>query len=110
VIRGAFDRLIIVQHATATTDDHGGEELTWTELEKAYARVRFGLADEKRQAAQESASQSATFEVAPTSTLLTVSLKDRIQFDNDNWDIVEVAPLARNLLRFTALRSKGDES
>jgi hypothetical protein len=62
-------------------------------LEKAYARVRFGQAAEKRQAAQEGGVQSATFEVFPTSTLLGTALTDRIVFDNSNWDITEVAPL-----------------
>lgn len=106
MIRGAFDQLIKVQTATASTDDHGGETLTWADIEQAYARVRFGPAGEQRQAAQEGASQVATFEVAPTSKLLAVSLKDRILFDVSEWDVTEVAPLDRHTLRFTAVRSR----
>lgn len=103
--RGEYDSLIIVQRATVAVDDYGGETLTWAETEKAYARVRFGLAQEKREAAQEGGNQTATFEVAPTTVLRAVVLKDRIHFDNSDWSITEVSPLNRNKLRFTAIRS-----
>lgn len=102
--RGEFDRLITVQRATVTVDDYGGETPTWVDTEQAWARVRFGLAQEKREAAQEGGTQAATFELIPTTALLAVALKDRILFDNSAWDITEVAPLDRNLLRFTAVR------
>lgn len=104
--RGQFDRLITVQRATVTTDDYGGENSAWADTEKAYARVRFGLAAEQRQAAQESGTQAATFEAVPTTALLAVTLKDRILFDGGEWDITEVAPLNRQTLRFTATRSR----
>lgn len=106
MIRGEFDRLIVVQRATVTTDDYGGEVATWVDVEQAYARVRFGPAGEQRQAAQEGGTQAATFEVTPTSALLAVQLSDRIVFDGSNWDITEVAPLDRNNLRFTATRPR----
>lgn len=106
VNRGQFDRLITVQRAAVTTDDYGGEASTWADLEQAWARVRFGQAQEKREAAQEGGVQSATFEVVPTNALLTVTLRDRILFDGSEWDITEAAPLERNLLRFTATRAR----
>lgn len=106
MIRGQFDRLITVQRASVTEDDYGGETLAWADVERAYARVRFGPAGEQRQAAQEGGSQTATFEVTPTAALLAVTLKDRIFFDNSNWDIVEKAPLDRQTLRFTATRAE----
>lgn len=103
--RGEFDRLITVQRATVTTDVYGGETPTWGDTEKAWAKVRFGLASEQRNAAQEGGLQAATFEVVPTYDLLEVNLKDRILFDGSDWDITEVAPLERSRLRFTATRS-----
>jgi head-tail adaptor len=106
VNRGAFDQLITVQRATVTIDDYGGETPSWADTEQAYARVRFGRADEQRTAAQEGAVQAATFEVRPTGTLLSTRLTDRISFDGSNWDITEVAPLDRQTLRFTASRSR----
>jgi SPP1 family predicted phage head-tail adaptor len=105
VNRGAFDRLITIQRATVVADDYGGETPTWTDVEQVWARVRFGQAQEKREAAQEGGLQSATFELIPTTALLAVTLRDRILFDDSEWDIAEVAPLDRNLLRFTATRS-----
>lgn len=106
MIRGAFDRFITVRRAVVVADEYGGETQTWADLENAWARVRFGLAQEKREAAQQSASQTATFEVIPTQALLGVRSTDRIAFDGSDWDIVEVAPLERSLLRFTAVRNK----
>lgn len=103
---GERDRLITVQRATVTTDDYGGETPTWADVEQAFAKVRFGLAGEQRQAAQESGTQAATFEVDPTDALLAVTIKDRIVFDGSDWDIKEVAPLDRRTLRFTATRSR----
>lgn len=99
------DRLITFQRATTATDDHGGETPTWATLEQGWAKVRFGTAQEKREAAQERGIQSATFELMPTAALRTVTLKDRIQFEGSDWDITEVAPLDRTTIRFTAARS-----
>lgn len=104
--RGAFDRLVTVQRATTATDDYGGQTQTWADLEQGYARVRFGLASEQRQAAQETGQQAATFELVPTAALRGALLTDRIVFDASNWDLTEVAPLDRNTIRFTAVRSK----
>ena len=103
---GERDRLITVQRASTTTDDYGGETQSWADMQQAWAKVRFGLAGEKREAAQNSANQAATFEVLPTQLLLTARLTDRIQFDGSDWNITEVAPLDRKTLRFTATRSR----
>lgn len=102
--RGAFDRLIVVQRGVPTTDSFGGETLEWADIQQAWARVRFGQAGELRAAAQEGGLQSATFEVRPTEALLGAGLKDRILWGGV-WDITEVAPLERDLLRFTAVRA-----
>lgn len=109
VNRGAFDRLISVQRAELQEDDYGGEAASlWLDREQAYARLRFGRAEEKRVASQEGGFQTATFEVFPTSALLGTELTDRILLHEDNtaWNITEVAPLDRRTLRFTATRSK----
>lgn len=102
--RGEFDRLISVQRGTVTLDEHGGEVVSWGVRASAWARVKFGTAQEKREAAQESGTQSATFEVVPTLSLNETLIKDRIEFDGSFWDITEVAPLSRHLIRFTAVR------
>jgi len=105
IAAGQRDRLITVQRATVTTDDYGQEVPSWSNLQQAWARVRFGTAQEKREAAMESGSQSASFEVLPSAVLLGARLTDRISFDGSFWDLTEVAPLDRQTLRFTATRS-----
>lgn len=91
----------------ASTDEYGTEVIDWddlTTLATVTARVRFGTAQEKREAAQESASQTATFECLRTPTLDAVTLKNRISFDGSQWDINERAPLDRKTIRFTGIR------
>lgn len=103
---GERDRLLTFQRATVAADDYGGATPTWAAYTTAWARVRFGLAGEQRQAAQEGGQQTATFECVPTALLLAVALKDKILFDGSDWDITEVAPLERNKMRFTAVRAR----
>jgi hypothetical protein len=99
------DRLIVIQRSTVVVDDYGGETATPAEYARAWARVRFGTAQEKREAAQEGGVQSATFECLTSPTLQAVRLTDHITFDGSTWDITEVAPLDRETIRFTATRS-----
>jgi SPP1 family predicted phage head-tail adaptor len=101
---GERTELITFQRATTADDDYGQPIETWTDLTTRRARVRFGLAQEQRQAAQESASQTATFECIRSAQLDSITNKDRIVYLGDQWDINETAPLDRNTIRFTAIR------
>jgi head-tail adaptor len=74
--------LIVIQRATATEDEHGGQTLTWATYATLRASVRFGTAQEKREAAQEGGIQTATFECIRSSTTEAVTLKDRISYLN----------------------------
>lgn len=99
--------VILFIRAVTTTDDYNQTVESWTSpttLATVNARVRFGTAQEKREAAQESASQTATFECVRTTTLSAVTMKDRISFDGSQWDITERAPLDRKTIRFTGTR------
>jgi hypothetical protein len=92
--------------AAAVTDDFGTHE-DWgspSTLATATAAVTFGTAQEKREAAQQSASQAASFECLRTPILDAVTLKDRISFDGSQWDLSERAPLDRKKIRFTGIR------
>lgn len=97
--------LIVIQRSTPTEDDHGGQTLAWATYATRRARVRFGTAQEKREAAQESGAQTATFECVRSATLDAVTLKDRISYLNSFWDLTEVAPLDRKTIRFTGTRT-----
>jgi SPP1 family predicted phage head-tail adaptor len=96
--------LIVFQRATVTTNDYGEEISTWADYATRRARVRFGTAQEKREAAQESASQTATFECVRSAALDGITTKDRISYLGSAWDITEAAPLDRATIRFTAVR------
>lgn len=96
--------LVVFQKATTTENDYGEAIQTWTNYVTRRAKVRFGTAQEKREAAQEGGAQSATFECVRSSELETVALKDRIVYLSSNWDIVETAPLDKASIRFTATR------
>jgi head-tail adaptor len=104
---GAGDRSyrVIFQRAMTIDDDYGQPIETWADYVVATSRVRFGTAQEKREAAQESASQAATFECLRSTKVDGVTLLDRISFDGSYWDLTERAPLDRKTIRFTGIRS-----
>lgn len=102
---GQRTELIVIERATATESEHGGEVQTWATYATRRARVRFGTAQEKREAAQEGGIQSATFECERSITLDAVTLKDRITYLSSTWDLSEVAPLDLKTIRFTGTRN-----
>jgi hypothetical protein len=55
----------------------------------------FGTGQERREAAQESASAAATFRVLGNAVTEGVTVKDRIQFDGSAWDIISNVPIGR---------------
>lgn len=96
---------IFFHRGTPSEDEYGEQIMAWNELYQRRARVRYGTAQEKREAAQEGGVQSATFECVRSAELDGITLKDRIYFDGSDWDIVERAPLDRKTIRFTATRT-----
>jgi head-tail adaptor len=102
---GQRTELIVFQRGTATTNEYNEGEFTWATYATRRARVRFGTAQEKREAAQEGGVQTATFECVRSSTLDAVTLKDRISYLGSFWDLTETAPLDRKTIRFTGTRT-----
>jgi len=103
---GQRDSLITFQRGTAVPSDYTDEStMTWATLTTAWARVRYGTGQERREAAQERASQAATFECDWNTTLATVAINDRISWDGDFWDITSRAPLGHYEIHFAAVRS-----
>lgn len=103
---GKRDQMIVIERGTAITDDHGGETIAWDEFTRAWARIKYGTGQERRQAAQELAVQAATFECEWTPTLAAVVTKDRILLGAEAWDIVSNAPLSHKEIHLTAVRSE----
>jgi SPP1 family predicted phage head-tail adaptor len=88
--------LITFQRSITTTDDYGGQVATWTTLCRAYASVSFGTGQERREAAQESASAPATFRVLYNGSTANLRPTDRIQYLGSAWDITSIAMLGLN--------------
>lgn len=103
---GRRNTLITFQRDTGTTTDaHGGKIENWQDYCKEWAAVRFGSAQERREAAQESASQAATFRVLANSKTRALTPLHRISgYLGANWDIIGVAQFGRAEIDITAVR------
>ncbi|AMK19335.1 phage head completion protein [Sphingobium sp. MI1205] len=82
---------VMFQRNTPTTDDYGAAVDSWADYCPALAEVAFGAADERREAAQQAGSESATFYVLRTAKTAALSVRDRILF-NGTWDIRSAVP------------------
>lgn len=103
---GLRDSLIEFQESTTSTNDYGEAIATaWTRITLAYARIRYGSGQERREAAQERRVQSATFECDWNPTLAGIKINNRIVFEGENWDITNVAPIHHDEIHFTGLRT-----
>ncbi len=100
-----MNRRISIERKTVTADGYGGEVETWTELCAVAAEVLFGTGQERRTAAQESATQGATFRVRVSPLTASVTAADRIQFDGSTWDIAGNVPYLREGRDITATTS-----
>lgn len=102
---GPRDKLITFQRDTGTgKDGFGGKNENWTTYCTEWASVRFGSAQERREAAQETATQAATFRVLAHTLTLALTPKDRISgYLGANWDIISVSPFSDEI-EVTAIR------
>jgi head-tail adaptor len=104
---GQRDRQITFLAAATSTNDYNETVEDWGSpitLATRTAGVRFGTAQEKREAAQERASQTATFECVRSAVLDAIPMTARIGFDGSQWDLTERAPLDHRKIRFTGVR------
>jgi len=106
VKKGKLNRRIKIDRMGPPVDDgYTTEPGGWTELCQAWAAVYYGSGSEQRQAAQESASQAASFEVQSNPKTRAVSVTDRIIFDGGEWDITANIEIDRGAgRRITAVR------
>jgi head-tail adaptor len=90
---GERNRKVIFQRTGPPTDDgYTMQPGAWEAYCIEWASVSFGTGQERREAAQESASASATFQVLRNSKTAALSVTDRIVFDGSTWDIISVVP------------------
>lgn len=77
-----------------------------TEIGRAYAEVRFGTGQERREAAQESASVPATFVMLDNPITRSLTTRDKIRFQATDWDISSSIPgVERGEWQVTATRA-----
>lgn len=102
---GLRDTLVVIEHKTATEDDYGGEEDTWTEFAQEYAEYKPGTGAERREAAQQQASLVATFRVLSNDKTRAVTPGEyRLSFEG-TWDIRSSVRLGRDGIEITAVRA-----
>lgn len=104
---GTRNRRITFLRPDTNTDVYGGEiEAPGPDqLASEFAKVLFGTGQERREAAQETADQAATFICVWSPKLDAVKITDRIGFDAAEWDITNIAPVGLNReLHFTGTR------
>ena len=102
---GQRDRLITIERDSGTGETAFGEvTASWATYATAWAQVIYGTGGERRESAVEGADQPATFRILADTTNLGITTADRIVFDGDNWDIVNVSPLLRDGIELTAIR------
>jgi head-tail adaptor len=109
---GERTTLVTFERGTPVGDDYTDEKsIDWNDLQlevTVMAKVLYGTGEERRQAAQEGATQAATIMVNWTPTLAGVVAKDRATFHAVAWDI-DSAPARVGLndeLHFTVRRSE----
>lgn len=94
---GQRPHLVVIQRRGVDTDDgYTKQPGAWAHYANAWARIRYGTAAERREAAQESASRTATFEFDWSPTLKAVTSRDRLVVFDTAWDISDAAVIGIN--------------
>jgi len=102
---GQRNRRISIEASTFTRNAMNEKVETWAMFTEAFAEVLFGTGQERRQAAQEGASQTATFIVLATPKTRQVGTKHRINALGGVWDITSAIPVGMAEIHITATRS-----
>lgn len=99
-------RIVIQRAGTPVDDGYTTTPGEWAEWCQEYAAIYYGNGTEQRQAAQEQAAQTATFEVLSNDKTRAVSVGDRVVYGGGNWDITAHNGLGLNDgVRITAVRA-----
>lgn len=82
-------------------------DFVWTPLAEEKVAIYYGSGSERRQAAMEQGSQTATFEMLSNTRTRGLTIRDRIVHEGSNWDITELAPDTprRGMVRAVATRA-----
>ena len=103
---GRRNRKVAFYPITVTTDGLGTEsEVSGTAI-PAWANVRFGSGDDRREAAQGGSQQTATFRVLSSTSLRGATERWEIEYSGARWGITSIVPIDNeaNEIEFTAIR------
>lgn len=102
---GQRPHLVVIQRRGAEADDgYTKQPGAWAEYTRAWARIRYGTAAERREAASERASRTATFECEWTPKLEALKPTDRLVAFDTGWDITDAAVIGmRSEVHITAV-------
>lgn len=104
---GRRDTFLVFERESSAQDAYGQEIETWAPIDAKgeWAAVLWGRGDERRAAAQEGGSQSATFQVLDHPGTRAVTIRDRIDAVGSKWDITGLAFINAGEIEFTAVRA-----
>lgn len=103
--KGRLKWRVTIERFTVTQDDFNEDIEAWAPLATRSAAIYYGKGEERREAAMETASQAASFEMIADSVTRSVTVKDRLSYDGGTWDITGISPLGRSGISFTATRA-----
>lgn len=93
---GTRPYLVRFERATYTRDSYGTKIPSWALFTSAWASVKWGSGQERREAAQEKASQVATFEFDWSTKLSGVTVMDKMIVFGRTWDISGIVTIGPN--------------
>lgn len=88
--------LVTIQRATVTSNDYGDEIRNWGDIGTAYAAILYGSGQERRDAAQENATQAATFNFDWNPTVAGIRPTDRLICFDTAWDVYSAVVIGGN--------------
>ncbi|MFO6447861.1 head-tail adaptor protein [Erythrobacter sp. NE805] len=105
IAAGKRDRIVTFYPRERGEGSLGTEIMVDGDPIRAWANVRFGSGQDRREMAQAGSSQTATFRVLSTATLRAATERWEIEFLGARWGIQSIAPIGEAAdIEFTATR------
>lgn len=102
---GQRDKRVTIERFTSTRDEYNEPVEQWSVVGTRWTAIFYGKGEERRQAAVEEGKQSASFVMLADSITKTISVRDRLFYAGDAWDIVSVSPVGRAEIEFIGVRA-----
>lgn len=93
---GQRPHLVHIQEAVTVTGTLGGETKTWSDSGTAWAEVLYGSGQERREAAQENATQAATFIFDWSPQVAAIQPTWRLYCFDIAWDVASAVTVGAN--------------